>query len=74
MMPFFKLRSALATRKGRGREFSPVKSCWVMEALALTLAVTHLKKGSVTPTEAALQGGGEHQQDILSHPHKKLLL
>lgn len=44
MMPFFTLRSAFVTLKGLGRGTRPNRSCWVMEALADTLAVTHLGK------------------------------
>lgn len=44
MMPFFALRSAFVTLKGLGRGARPDRSCWVMEALAETLAVTHLRK------------------------------
>lgn len=39
MIPFFKLRSAFVTLKGLGRDARPVRSCCVMEALA----VTHLQ-------------------------------
>lgn len=40
MMPFFMLRSAFVTLKGLSRGARPDRSCWVMEALA----VTHLRK------------------------------
>lgn len=39
MIPFFKLRSAFVTLKGLSRDARPVRSCCVMEALA----VTHLQ-------------------------------
>lgn len=39
MIPFFKLRSAFVTLNGLGRDARPVRSCCVMEALA----VTHLR-------------------------------
>lgn len=42
MMPFFTLRSAFVTLKGFSRRARPDSSCWVMEALAETLADTHL--------------------------------
>lgn len=44
IIPFFTLRSAFVTLKGFGRGTRPDRSCWVMEALADTLAVTHLRK------------------------------
>lgn len=43
MMPFFTLRSAFVTLKGLGRGARPERSCWVIEALADMLAVTHLR-------------------------------
>lgn len=42
MIPFFKLRSAFVTLKGLSRNARPVRSCCVMEALA----VTHLRNST----------------------------